>query len=144
MNKKNIILVFSFCLVVLTANVCLGQESRQVLLQSKVLFEFSESSLTKESTATLNEISALLNLYPNNKILIEGHSDSTGEKLFNQKLSEERANSVFEFLEASGISGGRMSVSGFGSLSPAATNDTAEGQRQNRRVEIKIMKISGQ
>ena len=81
---------------------------------------------------------AILNAYPETQFVLEGHTDSKFTESFNQKLSEKRADSVFKFLTDNGIEASRLSVSGFGETSPAASNDTAEGRSQNRRVEIKL------
>ena len=69
---------------------------------------------------------------------IEGHTDSVGGDAFNVKLSEQRADSVKDFLGEQGVSMGSITAQGFGKAEPVATNDTAEGRQRNRRVEIVV------
>ena len=76
--------------------------------------------------------------YPKQRLIVQGHTDSQGDDRYNQKLSEERANSVRNYLVAEGVSSSRVTAVGFGSKLPVATNATAEGRQQNRRVEIEI------
>ena len=83
----------------------------------------------------------LLHAYPNNQLRISGHSDSVGKDAYNQKLSEDRAQSVADYLVAhGGISKARLRVVGWGKRRPLASNATPEGRQQNRRVEIDILK----
>ena len=69
---------------------------------------------------------------------MKGHTDSQGDDRYNQKLSEERANTVRTFIVSEGVPAARVTAIGFGSKMPVATNATAEGRQQNRRVEIEI------
>jgi outer membrane protein OmpA-like peptidoglycan-associated protein len=71
-------------------------------------------------------------------LIIKGHTDSQGDDRYNQKLSEERADTVRNFLVSEGVQPARITAIGFGSKMPVATNSTAEGRQQNRRVEIEI------
>jgi len=112
----------------------------EISLGAKVLFDTAKYAIKPGAAKTLKEVSALLNIYINNKILIEGHTDARGGLMYNQTLSENRANSVKRFFIKEGIEESRMKTEGFGKLKPIATNDTVAGREQNRRVEIIILK----
>lgn len=71
-------------------------------------------------------------------LVIHGHTDNTGTDAINNPLSQNRANSVMSYLSSQGISSSRMTARGYGSSSPIASNDTAAGREQNRRVEITV------
>jgi len=68
---------------------------------------------------------------------IQGHTDSTGPKAWNDTLSQMRADSVMNYLVSHGISASRLTANGYGSSEPVASNDTAEGRQQNRRVDFR-------
>lgn len=101
-------------------------------------FDYGKSSIKDEANKTLQAIVEILVQYPNANFVVEGHTDSVGSKGFNQKLSEERAASIVEFLTSNGVDAARLSSVGFGETSPVASNDTKEGMAQNRRVEVKL------
>jgi len=71
-------------------------------------------------------------------VAVEGHTDSVGTDAYNQRLSQRRAASVREYLVAHGVSASRLSVAGFGEAKPVASNTTADGRAQNRRVELRV------
>ncbi|MDR1941776.1 MAG: OmpA family protein [Endomicrobium sp.] len=118
------------------------QEERGLVinLSSKVLFDASKSDLKPEAEKSLSEVAAILLVYPRNKVLIEGHTDSSGKESKNETLSLERAQAVRDFFISKGIDNERMSVYGLGSSKPVASNDSESGRQQNRRVEIVILK----
>ncbi|NDV41982.1 OmpA family protein [Flagellimonas sediminis] len=105
-----------------------------------ILFDTGKSSIKAESTSVMVDIIQILNEYPNAKFTVEGHTDSVGSDATNQKLSESRANSVRDFLIDKGISASRLTAIGYGESKPIATNNTAAGRKQNRRVEINLVK----
>ncbi|MDF0714945.1 OmpA family protein [Muricauda sp. 334s03] len=105
-----------------------------------ILFDTGKSSIKAESTSVMVDIIQILNEYPTAKFTVEGHTDSVGSESLNQKLSEERANSVRDFLIDKGISSSRLSAIGYGEAKPIATNNTRAGRAQNRRVEINLVK----
>jgi outer membrane protein OmpA-like peptidoglycan-associated protein len=80
-----------------------------------------------------------MNKYPTTTFVIEGHTDTTGPKAFNQKLSEGRANSVRKFLVEKGIAPDRLSAVGYGEDKPSSSNKTRKGRESNRRVEFKVV-----
>lgn len=76
--------------------------------------------------------------YPALKVQVEGHTDSTGTEEYNQRLSEQRAQSVREYLVDQQVPAAAVTAFGFGESMPVSTNDTAEGRQQNRRVELVV------
>ncbi len=104
---------------------------------SDVSFAFDSAQLTSSADATLNQAASALQNQPNVPYLVAGHTDSVGDDAYNQLLSERRANSVASYLVQSGVSASQLSVAGYGETQPMASNDTAEGRAQNRRVEIR-------
>lgn len=114
-----------------------------ITLGAKVLFDFDKFNLKKGAMKTLKEVAELLNMYPNNNISVEGHTDWKGSVSYNQRLSENRAKSVRNYLVKEGVEAGRIKMAGYGKLKPVASNKTAAGREQNRRVEIIILKDDG-
>jgi len=86
----------------------------------------------------LAKISGIVLAHPSLKLEVEGHTDSVGSDEYNQRLSENRANSVRDFLIREGINSSSIAARGFGESQPVATNDTAAGRQQNRRVELVV------
>ena len=82
-----------------------------------------------------------MNEYPQTRILVAGHTDSTGSNESNQRLSARRANSVKHLLVNNRVSGDRIVAKGYGETQPVGSNDTAAGRQQNRRVKITIEPI---
>ena len=101
-----------------------------------IVFDTDSDHIKDESRPTLDKIVALLKARPGLKLSVEGHTDSTGTADHNQDLSARRARSVIAYLAAAGVDAGRLSPAGFGATRPVATNDTAIGRAQNRRVEL--------
>ncbi|MCO6492362.1 MAG: OmpA family protein [Phaeodactylibacter sp.] len=116
------------------------QEDREVLdfAMQNVQFETGKATLTQGSLTILNQVADILNRYPDYKLRIGGHTDSVGDAAFNQKLSESRAKSCYDYLIGKGISEPRMSFVGYGESRPIANNKYAAGREQNRRVEFDI------
>ena len=102
-----------------------------------ILFDVDSDRIRPESTPTLNEIADMMKAHTDLKILVEGHTDNTGDAAHNQTLSEQRAASVVKYLSTKGgIDASRLSSKGFGPTKPAKPNDTPEGRQANRRVEL--------
>jgi outer membrane protein OmpA-like peptidoglycan-associated protein len=112
----------------------------KAVLKSRVFFELSKSDLTPAAADTLNEVSALLRLYRNNVLVVEGHADSTGEEKYNKKLSDDRAKAVCNFFIENGIEQYRMKIVHYGDSKPLKDNLTESGRAENRRAEIIIFK----
>ena len=115
-----------------------------VNLSSNVLFSSGDSVLKSEAKSSLDETVKLLNAYPANKVLIERYTDSTGNKEKNLKLSYDRAQAVYLYFVQNGIPAERLNAVGYGQDSPVASNETAKGRAQNRRVNIIILKSQEQ
>lgn len=105
-----------------------------------ILFNSGKATFKEETMPVLNSMLAIFKEYPQAKFSIEGHTDSDGSNALNQTLSENRAGAVRNFLIEGGIAADRLMSSGFGETKPIATNKTAAGKAQNRRVEIKLIK----
>ncbi len=105
-----------------------------------ILFDTGKSSIKAESTSVMVDIIQILKEYPTAKFTVEGHTDSVGSAKLNQSLSESRALSVKDFLVDKGIDAFRLSAVGYGEEKPIATNNTRAGRKQNRRVEINLIK----
>ena len=104
-----------------------------------IFFDHDKYTLRPESEAELTRLHELLTENPSIKVEISGHTDSNGSDDYNQKLSENRAKAVVEYLTEKGITDGRMIYAGYGEAQPIATNETAEGRQENRRTEFKII-----
>jgi len=105
---------------------------------SDVLFDTGSSNLKPGTREKLAKVSGILLAHPGLKLQIEGHTDSVGSSEYNQRLSESRADSVRTYLVGQGIAANAVSTAGFGETMPIASNDTAAGRQQNRRVELVV------
>jgi outer membrane protein OmpA-like peptidoglycan-associated protein len=105
-----------------------------------ILFDLNEATLKPEARITLAKLTGILLIMPELNLRVEGHTDSTGSPSYNMRLSQRRADSVFDFLAQQGISSTRMKAVGYGMEDPIADNSTVEGRAKNRRVEIVIAK----
>jgi len=105
---------------------------------SDVLFDTGKSTLRPEAREKLAKISGIVLAYPDLRLAIEGNTDSVGSDVMNQTLSEQRAASVLNYLVKENIPASSMTSQGFGKTQPVASNETAEGRQQNRRVEMVV------
>lgn len=103
-----------------------------------LFFDSGRSVLKAGARNTLSRIADQLRINDQLTVTIEGHTDSVGSDASNQALSEKRAAAVRDYLVSRGVPAGRMTVTGLGETTPVATNDTAAGRQQNRRVELVI------
>ena len=103
-----------------------------------IQFESSKDIIKGESYNILTNVVKVMKDNPSYKLFIQGHTDSQGDDGFNQKLSEDRAAAVKQWLVNKGVSSSRMRTAGFGETVPVADNGTAAGRKQNRRVEFKV------
>ena len=109
-----------------------------IVNMSDVLFDTDKYTLKPGAREKLAKISGIVLAYPGLKLDVEGHTDSVGTEEYNQELSERRAGTVRDFLVEQGVSRDSVSARGFGKSMPVATNDTATGRQQNRRVEMVV------
>ena len=101
-----------------------------------VHFETDKATLTPEGQATLQQAAAAMKSNPNAHLRLEGYTDSTGTAPHNDTLSDQRAKSVVDYLQAQGIERSRLTGEGFGAAKPVDTNATPQGKADNRRVEL--------
>lgn len=120
------------------ANVERVGEGIVVEFNSNILFGFDKSALSYTAQENLDKLVIVLNEYKETNIEIQGHTDNTGRLAYNQKLSEERADKVSDYLAEKGISESRLTINGFGETAPKYDNDSEAGRTQNRRVEFLI------
>jgi outer membrane protein OmpA-like peptidoglycan-associated protein len=105
---------------------------------SDVLFDTGKYTLRPLAREKLAKISGIVLAYPDLRLAIEGNTDSVGGDAMNQTLSEQRADAVRDYLAQQNIPMTSMTAQGFGKTQPVATNDTAEGRQENRRVEMVV------
>ncbi|PMR71238.1 cell envelope biogenesis protein OmpA [Halomonas heilongjiangensis] len=113
-------------------------------MPSGVTFGFDSSELTMNARNALNDVSSVLTQYSDTRVNIAGHTDSTGNADYNQRLSERRAEAVGNYLAQSGVARNRLQMRGYGQTQPVASNDNEAGRAQNRRVEITLSPIESQ
>ena len=109
-----------------------------IVNMSDVLFDTAKWTLRPIAREKLARVSGIILSHPGLRIEVEGHTDSVGSDAYNQRLSEQRADSVLQYLVAQGIPTSSVTAKGFGETMPAVTNDTAAGRQQNRRVELVV------
>jgi outer membrane protein OmpA-like peptidoglycan-associated protein len=113
-------------------------------MPSGLTFDFNSAMVRPDIRPALDQVAQTLNSYPSTFIDISGHTDSVGTDAINQRLSEQRANAVADYLGYQGVNRARMATRGYGRQFPIASNDTEEGRAQNRRVEIKLSPVTEQ
>jgi outer membrane protein OmpA-like peptidoglycan-associated protein len=118
-------------------------EGIAVTFPAGLLFGFGSDHLRSAASDDLRELAASLKKYPNTRMLIVGHTDSDGSARYNRILSNRRALSTANFITGEGVDRARISTVGRGANEPIATNDSDDGRRQNRRVEIAIYTNAG-
>jgi outer membrane protein OmpA-like peptidoglycan-associated protein len=120
------------------ANVERVGEGILITFESGLVFDTESYALKEETKTNLKELSETLKKYDDTNVLIEGHTDDRGEDSYNQKLSENRADAVEEYLITQGIKNSRVTTKGYGEGQPLDDNATDLGRQKNRRVEVAI------
>jgi outer membrane protein OmpA-like peptidoglycan-associated protein len=105
---------------------------------SDVLFDTAKYTIKPATQVSLAKVATILTLYPNLKVSVEGYTDSVGGDDYNQKLSENRANAVADFLTQNGVPQANVTSHGYGKTHPVADNGTADGRQKNRRVNLVV------
>jgi outer membrane protein OmpA-like peptidoglycan-associated protein len=105
---------------------------------SGVTFATNSSSLTAQAKANLDKVAQVFLEFPDTNLLLEWHTDSTGDAAYNMTLSQKRANAVAQYLQASGVAAGRFTVKAYGETRPMFDNSTPDGRAKNRRVEVAV------
>lgn len=100
------------------------------------LFDTGRAELSPGTKQKLANAADILRSQPNERVVVEGHTDSTGRQPFNEELSQQRADAARDYLVEHGVSADRIDTRGFGPSKPTASNTTAAGRQQNRRVDI--------
>lgn len=121
--------------------VKLTQTSRgaEITFDARVLFDTGKAEVKSDGQVAIDRVASLLKERSAANVLIEGHTDNVGAAPLNQKLSEQRADSVRAGLVARGVPQARMQTKGFGLSQPVAENTTEDGRTQNRRVQITLL-----
>jgi len=109
-----------------------------IMSMPDVLFAFNKYDLKPDAKVILAKISGILLSYPDLKVQVNGYTDNVGSPSYNQKLSEERADAVHDFLVAQNVPAAEVTAQGYGESDPVADNDTSTGRAQNRRVELVV------
>jgi outer membrane protein OmpA-like peptidoglycan-associated protein len=109
-----------------------------IVNMSDVLFDFDQATLKPGSKEKLAKVSGILLAYPALRMEVEGHTDSVGTDDYNLQLSQRRADAVRDYLVSNGIAATSIQSVGLGKAGPVASNDTAAGRQQNRRVEMVV------
>jgi len=107
-------------------------------LKSDILFETGKADLKPTAKTNLKEMATIMKKYPENVLAVKGYTDATGTDKTNQTLSQKRADAVKKELTANGIPTTVVSTQGLGPANPVADNTSADGRKQNRRVEIEV------
>ncbi len=108
-------------------------------MPGNITFEVDQSYLRPDFVEVLHSVSLVLKEYKSTMIEVAGHTDSTGSDSYNQTLSQQRAQAVTNVLIGDGIQAVRIDTVGYGETRPIASNSTAEGRQQNRRVELTLL-----
>ncbi len=116
--------------------------AKKKIAMNNLFFEYNKWNLLKSSFPELDRIVWLLDNYPIEQVEIAGFTDSVGKEDYNLTLSDKRANSVVDYLAKKGVSKEKMVAKGYGKQFPVASNETEEGRQQNRRVELRILRIN--
>jgi outer membrane protein OmpA-like peptidoglycan-associated protein len=111
----------------------------RLIMPGNITFDTDRTDLRSSFEPVLDSVAEVLNHYPDTLLKVVGHTDSTGDAAYNLDLSQRRAQAVARYLRAKGIDPSRLRVYGAGEQQPIASNNTAEGRAQNRRVELSII-----
>jgi outer membrane protein OmpA-like peptidoglycan-associated protein len=122
------------------------REGDQIALKlpAGISFDFNSAAIRPEFKPALDQVAQTLASYQSTFVDVTGHTDSIGSVQVNQRLSEQRAESVANYFTLQGVNRARIATRGYGKTMPIASNDTEEGRAQNRRVEIKLTPVTDQ
>lgn len=113
----------------------------QLIMPGNITFDTGSYNIRANFHEVLASVAVVVDEFKDTRIKVEGHTDNTGGAELNQRLSEQRASSVKQFLIREGVASGRINAAGYGYRYPIATNETAAGRQQNRRVELELEPI---
>lgn len=116
-------------------------DSIRLSIPGNITFPNDSSAIVAGFYPVLKDVAKVLNRYDKTKLSIEGHTDSVGDANYNTQLSMQRANSVANYLQGTGVDANRLQTIGMGESQPIASNDNAQGRQANRRVELRVIPI---
>ena len=116
-------------------------ENIRLIMPGNITFGVDRYEVRSEFYPTLESVGLVIDEFNRTNVRVYGYTDSTGSEEHNQNLSERRASSVGQFLQSQGVLASRMSTFGYGEKYPVASNETAAGRQQNRRVELELQPI---
>lgn len=119
-------------------NVNYNEDTKEIDATMNILFDFDKAEIRPGEKSKLDELARVFSEYPENIVIVEGHTDSKGSAAYNKRLSELRAARVAEYLRSQNIDISSLTARGYGESQPVASNETAEGREQNRRVDLQI------
>lgn len=114
-----------------------------LIMPGNITFPTDGYELRNDFKPVLNSVAEVLYKYQDTRLVVEGHTDSTGDASYNYGLSERRANSVANYLSLQGVDRNRVVSQGYGEDRPLASNESTSGRAQNRRVELQISAVPG-
>ncbi len=126
------------------ASIHREQNILAVTFKADVMFDLNSSVLKTGAYDEIDRVATVLNKYPQTRIRIEGHTDSTGSETHNMELSQKRAEAVKNSLMSRNVDPARLETVGFGESKPIASDDTEAGRQMNRRVTVVIIPIEAQ
>lgn len=116
----------------------------KLIMPGNVTFRTGSSEIQADFYDTLNSVAGSLKEFTESNVRITGYTDSTGDEMKNQILSEQRASSVARYLQSQGVTSARLQTSGLGERNPLQSNDTDAGRQANRRVELDVIPLNNQ
>ena len=118
-------------------SVKVDQEKQKIEATLKINFDVDKDVIKPTEATKLDELAGVFTKYPENIVVLEGHTDADGAEAYNQTLSEKRAKSVENYLRGKNLNIASLSSVGYGETKPVSSNETQDGKAMNRRVEIK-------
>jgi len=115
-------------------------QAKKIIIDKMIHFAFNKYNIKPDSYGILDDVASIIKANPQIKrIKVEGHTDWIGSEAYNMKLSQRRADSVVQYLTNKGVPASKLEAVGYGKTRPIATNKTAAGRAQNRRVEFNVV-----
>lgn len=116
-------------------------DNLRLIMPGNITFTTGNSAIRSDFYPVLNSVGKVLTKFEKTAIKVSGHTDSTGDATKNQTLSEDRADSVGQYLVGRGVKSGRVQTTGYGARRAIGSNSTASGREQNRRVELELLPL---
>jgi outer membrane protein OmpA-like peptidoglycan-associated protein len=116
-------------------------DSIRLSIPGNITFPSGNAAIVTSFYPVLEDVAKVLNRYEKTKLSVEGHTDSVGDANYNRQLSIQRANSVANYLQGTGVVANRLQTIGMGESQPISSNDNAQGRQENRRVELRVIPL---